>query len=80
MTSVWVTENATMPSFSHFGLFLVLVLTVISVDSDRRGNAIASDRRISDVIDVFVDEDGSLQSRDKRTIGTLLSGVADLFG
>lgn len=69
-----------MPSFTHFGLLLVLVLTVISVDSDRRGNAIASDRRISDVIDVFVDEDGSLQSRDKRTIGTLLSGVADLFG
>lgn len=65
---------------SHFVGLLVLSVAVISVqqeNSDRRTRVIGADK---DDEDLYEDVDFTLQPRDKRTIGTLLSGVADLFG
>lgn len=61
---------------------LVVAVVVISAqDSDSRTNVISNgeEERNSDD-DVFYEADAIQQARDKRTIGALLSGVADLFG
>lgn len=61
---------------------LVVAVVVISAqDSDGRTNVISNgeEERNSDD-DVFYEADAIQQARDKRTIGALLSGVADLFG
>ncbi|KAH1021229.1 hypothetical protein HUJ04_010768 [Dendroctonus ponderosae] len=65
---------------SHLVGLLVLIVAVISArleNSDRRTRVIGADK---DDEDVYEDVDLTLQPRNKRTIGTLLSGVADLFG